>query len=94
MLNSVQHIARESDDTERALIISNLLVRQRASKQMNVHLERKERIREAVSRHSLVKQTATVMEEHSYSFLSTQKTFQVQLYEMLAIHLSPALPFN
>lgn len=61
MLNSV-HVTCEIDGTERVLIISNWLIRQRASKQLNVHLEREESVREAVSRQSLVK-NCNVMEE-------------------------------
>lgn len=48
MLNSIQYATC-------VLIISNWLIRQMASKQLKVNLEREESIREAVSRQSLVK---------------------------------------
>lgn len=103
MLNSV-HVTCEIDSTERALIISNWLIRQRASKQLNVHLEREESVREAVSRQSLVKNCNSYGRAllRCHFFLSTQKAFPVQLYEMLLCEvevshladLSLALPFN
>lgn len=93
----------ESDGVEIAYINSNWLIRQRASRQQNVHLEREEMIREAVSRQSLV-ENGNVTEEVccTHFFLLTQKAFQGQLNRMLlceveASHLSDRslpLPVN
>lgn len=54
MLNS-EIVTCESDSIESAYINSNWLIKQRASRQQNVHLEREEMIREAGLKHSLMK---------------------------------------
>lgn len=61
MLKS-ERVTFESDGIETAYINSNWLIRQRASRQQNVHLEREEMIKEAVSRKSLV-ENGNIMEE-------------------------------
>lgn len=105
MLTGVEHVKCESDGTERVLVNSNWLIRQKASKQLSVHLEREESIREAVSRQPLVKNCSgygrALLRCHFF-FLSTQKAFQVRLHETLLCEveesylsdLSLALSFN
>lgn len=61
MLKS-ERVTCESDGIEIAYINSNWLIKQRASRQQNVHQERAEMIREAVSRKSLV-ENGNAMEE-------------------------------
>lgn len=93
MLKS-ERVTCESDGIEIEYINSNWLIRQRASRQQNVHLEREEMIREAESRKSLV-ENGDVIEELccTHFCLLTQKAFQGQpnrmlLCEVEASHLS------